>query len=77
MELKYKILDFKQGKTKKGEAYYRVSLYANWSTNILDCFVTQDVFDLIKNNTITDENIGEYVTFKFINGKVYLSINIK
>lgn len=77
MELKYKILDLKQGKTKKGEVYYRVSLYANWSTNILDCFVTQDVFDLIKNNTITDENISEYVTFKFINGKVYLSINRK
>ena len=77
MELKYKILDLKQGKTKKGEVYHRVSLYANWSTNILDCFVTQDVFDLIKNNTITDENIVEYVTFKFINGKVYLSINIK
>lgn len=77
MELKYKILDLKQGKTKKGEVYHRVSLYANWSTNILDCFVTQDVFDLIKNNTITDENIREYVTFKFINGKVYLSINIK
>lgn len=77
MELKYKILDLKQGQTKDGKVYHRVSLYANWSTNILDCFVTQDVFDLIKNNTITDENIGEYVTFKFINGKVYLSINIK
>lgn len=77
MELKYKILDLKQGKNKKGEVYYRVSLFANWSTNILDCFVTKDVFDLIQNNTITDENIGEYVIFRFINGKVYLSINIK
>lgn len=77
MELKYKILNLKQGKTKKGEVYYMVSLYANWSTNILDCFVTQDVFDLIQNNTITDENVGEYITFRFINGKVYLSINIK
>lgn len=77
MELKYKILDLKQGQTKKGGIFHRVSLYANWSTNILDCFVTKDVFDLIQNNTITDENIGEYVTFRFINGKVYLSINIK
>lgn len=77
MELKYKILDLKQGQTKKGEIYHMVSLYANWSTNILDCFVTKDVFDLIQNNTITDENIGEYVTFRFINSKVYLSINIK
>ena len=49
MNLKYKILDLKQGQTKKGEIYHRVSLYANWSTNILDCFVTQDVFDLIQN----------------------------
>lgn len=77
MNLKYKILDLKQGQTKKGEIYHRVSLYANWSTNILDCFVTQDVFDLIQNGTINDENIGDYVLFKFINGKVYLSINIK
>lgn len=77
MELKYKILGLKQGKTKKGEAYYRVSLYANWSSNILDCYVTENVFDLIKNCTITDENIGDYVVFRFVNGKVYLSINIK
>lgn len=77
MELKYKILDLKQGQTKDGKLYHRVSLYANWSTNILDCYVTQDVFDLINNNTINDENIGDYLNFKFINGKVYLSINIK
>lgn len=77
MELKYKILDLKQGQSKDGKVYHRVSLYANWSTSILDCYVTQDVFDLIQNGTINDENIGEYVVFKFINGKVYLSINIK
>ena len=77
MELKYKILDLKQGQTKDSKVYHRVSLYANWSTSILDCYVTQDVFDLIQNGTINDENIGEYVVFKFINGKVYLSINIK
>lgn len=77
MELKYKILDLKQGQTKEGKVYHRVSLYANWSTSILDCYVTQDVFNLIQNGTINDENIGEYVVFKFINGKVYLSINIK
>ncbi len=77
MELKYKILDLKQGQTKDGKVYHRVSLYANWSTSILDCYVTQDVFDLIQNGTVNDENIGEYVVFKFINDKVYLSINIK
>ena len=77
MELKYKILDLKQGQTKDGKVYHRISIYANWSTNILDCYVTQDVFDLIQNGTINDENIGEYVVFKFINGKIYLSINIK
>lgn len=77
MELKYKILDLKAGKTKDGKVYHRVSIYANWSTNILDCYVTSDVFDLIQNGTITDENIGDYISFKFINGKVYLSINIK
>lgn len=77
MELKYKILDLKQGQTKEGKIYHKVLLYANWSTNILDCFITQEVFDLIQNNTINDENIGDYITFKFINGKVYLSINIK
>lgn len=77
MELKYKILNLTQGTTKKGGYYYRVSLYANWSTNILDCYVTQEVFDLFQNGTINDENIGDYVYFKFINGKVYLSINIK
>lgn len=77
MELKYKILYLKQGQTKDGKVYHRVSLYANWSANILDCYVTENVFDLIKNCTITDENIGDYVVFKFVNGKVYLSINIK
>ena len=77
MDLKYKILDMKQGKTKQGEIYHRVSLYANWSTNILNCFVTADVYDLLLNGTINDENISDYVVFKFINGKVYLSINIK
>ena len=77
MELKYKILDLKQAQTKEGKVYRRVSLYANWSTSILDCYVTQDVFDLIQNGTINDENIGDHVVFKFINGKVYLSINIK
>lgn len=77
MDLKYKILDLKQGQTKRGEIYHKVSLYANWSTNILDCFVTQDVFDLINNGTITDENVGDYINFKFINDKIYLSINIK
>lgn len=77
MELKYKILDLKQGHTKEGKVYHRVSLYANWSSSILDCYVTGDVFELIQNGTINDENIGDYVVFKFINGKVYLSINIK
>lgn len=77
MVLKYKILNLKQGKSKKGEIYHRVSLYANWSSQILDCYVTQDVFDLISNGTINDDNICDYVNFKFINGKVYLSINIK
>lgn len=77
MELKYKILDLHQGRTKDGKIYNRVSIYANWSTSILDCYVTSDVFDLIQNGTITDQNIGEYINFKYINGKVYLSINIK
>lgn len=77
MDLKYKILDMKQGKTKNGEIYNRVSLYANWSTAILDCFVTSEVYDLLLDGTINDENVSDYVVFKFINGKVYLSINIK
>lgn len=77
MELKYKILDLKSGTTKDGNIYHRVSIYANWSTNILDCFVTADVFDLIQNGTITDENVGDYINFKYINDKIYLSINIK
>lgn len=77
MELTYRILDFKQGCTKDGKLYHKVLLYANWSSNILDCFVTQEVYDLIENKTINDENIGQYLNFKFINGKVYLSINIK
>ena len=77
MELTYKILDLKQGRTKDGKLYHKVLLYANWSANILDCFVTQDVYDLIENKTINDENVGDYLNFKFINGKVYLSINIK
>ena len=77
MNLIYKILNLTQGTTKSGNRYYRVSLYANWSSNILDCYVTQEVFDLFQNRTINDENIGDYVYFKFINGKVYLSINIK
>lgn len=77
MELKYKILDLNQGRSKEGKIYHKVSLYANWSSNILDCFVTQEVYDLIQNNTINDENVGDYLNFKFINGKVYLSINIK
>lgn len=77
MELKYKILYLKQGKTKNGDIYHKVSLYANWSSNILDCFVTADVYDLLVNGTINDENISDYVIFRFINGKVYLSINIK
>lgn len=76
MDLRYKILDLKQGKTKNGDNYYRVSLYANWSNGILDCFVTSKVYELFMNGTINDENIGEYVTFRFINGKVFLSINI-
>lgn len=77
MDLKYKILDLKQGQTKKGEVFHKVSLYANWSSSILDCFVTAEVYDLLLNGTINDENIGDYVVFKFINGKIYLSINIK
>lgn len=77
MELKYKILDLKQGKTKDCKVYYRVSLYANWSANILDCYVTEDVFNMINDFTITDENIGDYVVFRYVNGKIYLSINIK
>ena len=77
MELKYKILSLNQGKTKKGEIYYRVLIYANWSTNILDCFVTKEVYDLIESDTINDNNINDYLSFKFANGKIYLSINIK
>lgn len=77
MELKYKILSLNQGKTKKGEVYYRVLIYANWSTNILDCFVTKEVYDLIESDTINDNNINDYLSFKFANGKIYLSINIK
>lgn len=77
MELKYKILNLQQGISKKGNNYYKVSLYANWSSNILDCFVSAAAYDLLLNGSINDENIGEYLTFKFINGRVYLSINIK
>lgn len=77
MELKYKILSLNQGKTKKGEIYYRVLIYANWSTNILDCFVTKEVYDLIESGAIDDNNINDYLSFKFANGKIYLSINIK
>ena len=77
MELKYKILSLNQGKTKKGEIYYRVLIFANWSANILDCFVTREVYDLIESGSITDDNINDYLSFKFANGKIYLSINIK
>lgn len=77
MELKYKILSLNQGKTKKGEIYYRVLIYANWSSDILDCFVTKEVYDLIESGSITDDNINDYLSFKFANGKIYLSINIK
>lgn len=77
MELKYKILALNQGKTKKGEIYYRVLIYANWSINILDCYVTKEVYDLIGAGTVNDDNINDYLTFKFANGKMYLSINIK
>ena len=77
MELKYKILSLNQGKTKKGEIYYRVLIFANWSANILDCFVTKEVYDLIESGSITDYNINDYLSFKFANGKIYLSINIK
>lgn len=77
MELKYKILSLNQGKTKKGENYYRVLIYANWSANILDGFVTKEVYDLIEAGTVNDDNINDYLTFKFANGKIYLSINIK
>lgn len=77
MDLKYKILNLTQGTTKKGGYYYRVSLYANWSTSILDCYVTQEVFDLFQNGTINDENIGDYITFRYSQGNIYLSCNIK
>lgn len=77
MEFKYKILSLNQGKTKKGEIYYRVLIYANWSADILDCFVTKEVYDLIESGSITDDNINDYLSFKFANGKIYLSINIK
>ena len=77
MELKYKILDLNQGQTKEGKMFYRVVLFANWSTNILDCYVDKDVYALVENGTINDENIGDYVAFKFVNNKVYLRINIK
>lgn len=77
MELKYKILSLNQGKTKKGDIYYRVLIYANWSANILDCFVSKEVYDLIESGSITDNNINDYLSFKFANGKIYLSINIK
>lgn len=77
MELKYKILSLNQGKTKKGEIYYRVLIYANWSANILDCFVTKEVYDLIESGSVNDDNINDYLSFKFANGKIYLSINIK
>lgn len=77
MELKYKILSLNQGKSKKGEIYYRVLIYANWSANILDCFVSKEVYDLIESGSITDYNINDYLSFKFANDKIYLSINIK
>lgn len=77
MEFKYKFLSLNQGKTKKGEIYYRVLIYANWSADILDCFVTKEVYDLIESGSITDDNINDYLSFKFANGKIYLSINIK
>lgn len=77
MELKYKILSLNQGKTKKGDIYYRVLIYANWSTNILDCFVSKEVYDLIESGSITDDNINDYLSFKYASGKIYLSINIK
>lgn len=77
MELKYKILSMNKGMTKKGQAYYKVSIYANWSSNILDCFVTKEVYELLEREELTDDNIGDYIKFKFANGKIFLSINIK
>lgn len=77
MELKYKILALNSGYNKKGEKWFGVSIYANWSTSILNCFVSQEVFDLFENGTINDQNVADYITFRYSQGKIYLSCNIK
>lgn len=76
MDLKYKILNLSEGITKDKKDYYKVSLYANWSANVLDCFVSKEVYEAIYRGDINDDNIGECVVFKFVNNKVHLFINL-
>lgn len=77
MKITYKILSLKKGKTKKGESYYRVLIYANWSDVIFDCYVSKDVYEAIEKDQLTDDNIGEYISFSYYKGKIYLSCDIK
>lgn len=59
----YKIVSVEKFE-KDNKVYYVVKLYIDFSDVIITSFVSKDIFEKIKNNTINDTNVIEHLYFK-------------
>lgn len=59
----YKIVSF-ENISKDNKNYYVVKLYIDFSEVVITSFVSKEIYEKIKNNTINDTNIIEHLHFK-------------
>lgn len=76
MDFKYKILNIRQIKSKKGQIFNCVDIFASWCDKIIVVFVDGKIVDLINSGDLNDQNIGSYIRFRYQDGKLIFSIDI-
>lgn len=59
----YKIVSL-ENITKDNKNYYVIKLYIDFSEVVIASFVSKEIYEKIKNNTINDSNIIEHLHFK-------------
>lgn len=76
MDFNYKILNIKKIKSKKGQLFNCIQIYASWSDKVLNVFVSDEIYDMIVRGELNDDNIGPCIRFRYQDGELKFSIDI-